>query len=482
MILIGYITSLLYGVLCLLASALLYKLGLPKKYTRKAVHILVGAEWFILYHLMGAGVHFLLVCLIFLAMLAIVYKGRLMPMIASDGENAPGTVYYAAAMTGVALVGCFVPEVMLPFGIGVMCTSVGDGFAGVVGQLVPKKYNPEIFGAKTVLGSLANFVASLASALALSAGYGMELDVWQCAMLALLSVELELVTGYGLDNISVTWGITALAYSFMYFANIGNYILPILATPLIVLFALWKKALTRGGIIAALILDVLVSLAFGNFGFLVLCAFFIGSIIVDKIKKHNKKSGRIDENAKGDCRDYMQVLANGLVPLISAIAFLATSNNVFIVPFAAGLAEAFADTAASGIGSLSGDAYDPFRRKKCVGGLSGGMTVVGTLASLVASLVIALLSLTLSRYGYGTREFAIVAFSGFLGAVFDSFLGSLVQVKYICESCGTVTEREQHCGAPTVKLSGVSFIDNDLVNIFSAAFSAIVATALVIIF
>ena len=59
-----------------------------------------------------------------------------MPMISSDSDNAPGTVYYALAMTGVSLVGCFIPEVMLPFGIGVMCTSIGDGFAGVIGQLI----------------------------------------------------------------------------------------------------------------------------------------------------------------------------------------------------------------------------------------------------------------------------------------------------------------------------------------------------------
>ena len=122
MILKGYIFGICYAVACLLLSLVLYKLGLPKKYTRKVVHILVGFEWVILYHYMGAGIHFLLVCILFLLLLAVAYKGQLMPMISSEGDNAPGTVYYAAAMTGVAIIGCFVPDVMLPFGIGVMCT------------------------------------------------------------------------------------------------------------------------------------------------------------------------------------------------------------------------------------------------------------------------------------------------------------------------------------------------------------------------
>ena len=44
MIIKGYLFSILYGIVCLGISLVLYKLGLDKKYTRKAVHILVGFE------------------------------------------------------------------------------------------------------------------------------------------------------------------------------------------------------------------------------------------------------------------------------------------------------------------------------------------------------------------------------------------------------------------------------------------------------
>jgi uncharacterized protein (TIGR00297 family) len=477
MILKGYLFGIGYALVCLLLSLSLYKLGLPKKYTRKVVHILVGFEWVILYHYMGAGVHFLAVCILFLLLLTVAYKGRLMPMISSDDDNAPGTVYYAAAMTGVSALGCFIPSVMLPFGIGVMCTSVGDGLAGVVGQAI-EKCNPKIFANKSLFGTLTNVVVSTCSAYVISSVYSLEIGIGACLLIGLLSAELEVITPYGLDNVTVTWGATALAFSFMYFADIWAYLVPIVFTPLIIIFAISKRALTTDGVIAAIVLDIAVSIAFGNSGFILLCVFFVGSIIIDKVKKHYKKEGRKEKTAKGDCRDYMQVLANGLPAFVFSIAFIITENPIFSIPFAASLAEAFADTAASGIGAFSRNTYDPFRMKKCERGLSGGMSVIGTLASLLAAISVSLIAYATGFFSGGTFAFVIVSVSAFLGAVFDSLLGSLLQVKFKCVACGTITEKSVHCGKVTAKHSGVKIIDNDTVNLISSSFAAILATLL----
>ena len=479
MILKGYLFGIGYALVCLALSLALYKLGLPKKYTRKVVHILFGFEWMILYHFMGAGVHFLAVCIIFLVLLTVAYKGKLMPMISSDSDNAPGTVYYAMAMTGVALVGCFIPEVILPFGIGVMCTSIGDGFAGVVGQAF-SKCNPRIFGNKSLLGTLTNVIASALSAYVISSVYSLEIGVFQCLIIGVLSAELEIVTPYGLDNISVTWGTTALAYSFMYFAGVGNYLIPVIFTPIIIIFALSKRALTVDGVVAAIVLDLVVSVAFGNKGFTILCVFFIGSIIIDKIKKHYKKQGRKDEFTKGDCRDYMQVIANGFSALVFSIAYILTKNDIFIIPFVASLAEAFADTAASGIGTFSKHTFDPFRMKKCEQGISGAMSVSGTLASLVAPVLMCTVAYAIGFSRHSIFVLAIIVVSAIFGATFDSLLGSLVQVKFKCQVCGAVTEGAEHCGKPTVKQSGIAVLDNDMVNLISSSFSAVTALLLVI--
>lgn len=479
MILKGYIFGIGYAFICLLISFIMYKLGVPKRYTRKVVHILVGFEWVILYHFLGAGIHFLTVCVIFLILLAIAYKGRLMPMISSEDDNAPGTVYYAVAMTGVAAVGCFVPEVMLPFGIGVMCTSFGDGLAGFVGQAI-RRYNPEIYGRKTLLGALTNFVISTACAAVISSVYSLELGFVNCIFIGILSTELELVTSRGLDNVSVTWGTTALAYGFMYFADVNAYLVPVIFTPLIVMLCVQKKALTSGGIIAAIVLDIAASIAFGNKGFIILCTFFTGSITVDKIKKHYKNQSR-NNDVKSECRNYMQVLVNGMIAFLCSISFIVTKNSIFAVPFVASLGEAFADTVASGIGTLSKRTYDPFRRQKCENGLSGGMSLIGTLSSFLAALIISVIAYCLGFNGFGFAEFVIVSLSAFLGGIFDSFLGSLLQIKYKCIVCGKITEREEHCDTQTVRYSGFAFIDNDIVNLLSCTFSAVLATVLVMV-
>lgn len=479
MILKGYIFGIGYAFICLLISFIMYKLGVPKRYTRKVVHILVGFEWVILYHFLGAGINFLTVCVIFLILLAIAYKRRLMPMISSENDNAPGTVYYAVAMTGVAAVGCFVPEVMLPFGIGVMCTSFGDGLAGFVGQAI-RRYNPEIYGRKTLLGALTNFVISIACAAVISSVYSLELGIVNCIFIGILSTELELVTSRGLDNVSVTWGATALAYGFMYFADVNAYLVPVVFTPLIVMLCVQKKALTSGGIIAAIVLDIAASIAFGNKGFIILCTFFVGSITVDKIKKHYKNQSR-NNDVKSECRNYMQVLVNGMIAFLCSISFIVTKNSIFAVPFVASLGEAFADTVASGIGVLSKRTYDPFRRQKCENGLSGGMSLIGTLSSFLAALIISVIAYCLGFNSFGFAELLIVTICAFLGGIFDSFLGSLFQIKYRCAECGKITEREEHCDTQTVRYSGFAFIDNDIVNLLSCTFSAVLATVLVMV-
>ena len=58
----------------------------------------------------------------------------------------------------------------------------------------------------------------------------------------------------------------------------------------------------------------------------------------------------VDREKRGDCRDAVQALANGLVAAICALLFFFTEEKLFVLAFVASLAEAFADTAASGVG------------------------------------------------------------------------------------------------------------------------------------
>lgn len=475
MIIKGYLFSILYVLVCLLVAMGVYKLGAPKHVTRKVVHILVGFEWVILYHFFGApSIHFLAVCVLFLILLLLEYKLSLVPMMSSDGDNAPGTVYYAAAMSAMALITLFVPNMIYPFGISVFCTSFGDGFAGLAGQAA-KRYNLKIWNSKSLVGSIVNFAVCFAVAFVFSRCYGFDLSVLNCIVIAALALELELFAGRGLDNILITLGVSFLTYSLMYFDQVWSYIVPILLTPLIIALALKKKTLTPMAVVSAVMMDVAVSIAFGNVGFVVLLIFFAGSILTDKFKKkRNKTKQNLLEES--NCRGISQVFANGFVAMLCAVLYSITSHRVLFVAFVAVMAEAFADTVASGIGSSAKHVYDIFRFEKCQGGVSGGVSVVGTLSSLFASFLLAAVPLCVGALN--AFEFLLVGCVGFVGGFFDSFLGSFVQAKYKCSVCGRVVEKPSHCSAPATHWRGIPFITNSAVNFLSTVFAALLAFAL----
>ena len=470
MIFKGYLFGVLYGLLCLALSLTVYKLGVPKKYTRKIVHILVGFEWVILNYFLGAGIHFFAVCIIFLALLIVEYRFKLMPMISSEGDNSPGTVYYAVAMSIVALVMCFNPNVMMPFGIGVFCTSVGDGLAAIFGQIL-RKYNPKIVGSKTLFGTVFCFIGCLVSILVLKHFYNLQVNLWQILYISILVVAIELVSTKGLDNIFITLSATFTAYGFMFIESFVNYLLPIIITPIILYVVLEKKILTRAGAAFAVILDAAVSISLGNFGFLILILFLSISVIVDRAKK--KKKNYTDENKKGSCRDVFQVAANGICGLICSVLFIIWRNPIFIVGYVASFAEALSDTVSSGIGVFAKKTVSILTFKKCEPGISGGISLIGTLSALLASLFLSFVPVLFGIFNLNT--FLICFICSFAGGIVDSLLGAVVQVKYRCAVCNKITEKSSHCHENTVYYRGIKFINNDVVNIASCIFSTVIS-------
>ncbi len=475
MIIKGYIFSILYVLICVAGALILHKIGVPKKYTRKFVHIFVGFEWVILNHFFGPSLHFTIVCILFTLLLAIDYKLKLVSAMSSDGDNAPGTVYYAIAMTVLSIVSLFEPRMMLPFGIAVFCTSFGDGLAGVLGQAV-KKHNPKVYGSKSIIGTLTNFFVCFFVPFAFGYFYDYPIELWHCLIIAIFAAEIELFVSKGLDNIVLTLSVALLSFLLAFYPVINGYLVAIMLTPLIIALAYSKKALTVGGIVLAVIMDIIITVSLGNFGFCVLVTFFLGSIIVDKIKKSRKKrkqNKNLDIEKRGDCRDVVQVFANGGIAMVAALCYFVSGERLFVFAFCASLCEAFADTVASGLGFFAKNTYDVFRFKRCESGLSGGMSLLGTFSSIVASSLVALVVFLFGEVD--TLGFVIILLSGFAGGVFDSMLGSVLQVKFKCPKCGRVVEREEHCGTKTEKYRGIRLVNNDTVNFFSTLFAAALA-------
>ena len=176
-------------------------------------------------------------------------------MIASDGENSPGTVYYGISMSVMAAAAMLDIKMMLPFGIAVFATSFGDGLAGFFGQMI-KKLNPRIYKNKSLIGLAVNFLATTGVVLAFMKIYAYDLTVWQAIAIGLFAAGVELICERGLDNIFVPLGVFLVLLLVQYNSFSSNYMIPIAATPFVIMFVNRSGALTRWATVSAVILDV----------------------------------------------------------------------------------------------------------------------------------------------------------------------------------------------------------------------------------
>jgi uncharacterized protein (TIGR00297 family) len=252
----------------------------------------------------------------------------------------------------------------------------------------------------------------------------------------------------------------------------------------------WKQALSRSGAAAAAIVGAVV---FGLGGWawgLLLVAFFVSSSLLSYFNPAGKAAVAAEKFDKGSRRDWAQVAANGgWVTLLALLMWQQPGPGLYAAMVGA-LATVTADTWATEIGTLS---RQPPRLvttgREVPPGTSGGITVLGTVASLAGSLFIGMLSYTLATLG-GAPLLAInplwlplVAMVGGVGGAFtDSLLGATVQRLYYCPRCNTETERVMHrCGTVTHPLRGWRWMDNDMVNFLSSVAGSVLALWLAIV-
>jgi uncharacterized protein (TIGR00297 family) len=265
----------------------------------------------------------------------------------------------------------------------------------------------------------------------------------------------------------------------------------------VVALVAWRaRSLTRSGAIAAFVVGTLTYGA-GTIGFtLILLAFFGSSVVLSRLGRARK--GALVDVGKHGARDALQVLANGGAATTCAVGFAFTHDVRWAVAFAGAYAAATADTWATEIGTLARQMPRSIVHFRPVAtGMSGGITLAGTLAEAGGALWIGLiapigvlLTYMLSGadfgisfngpaiFGVGMRELAIVPIAGIAGATVDSLLGATVQELWRCDVCDRVCETDPHvCGNPTRLVRGVRGFSNDVVNLVATAAGAAVAVA-----
>lgn len=233
-------------------------------------------------------------------------------------------------------------------------------------------------------------------------------------------------------------------------------------------------SLTGGGAAAATVIG---GLAFAGGGLLpavLLIVFFVTSSVLSRLGR-STKARVADRYEKGVRRDQGQVLANGGVAAILAVAYGVSGNTLALVALAGALAAVTADTWGTEIGVLA--RRSPIRLtdgRRVDRGTSGAVTVEGTLGSLAGSTLIGGLA------GWGTGGPTLggaVVLGGFVGAVADSLLGGTVQAMFECPACRKETERHPThvCGTPTRQIRGWFWLRNDAVNAIASLTGGVVA-------
>jgi uncharacterized protein (TIGR00297 family) len=235
-------------------------------------------------------------------------------------------------------------------------------------------------------------------------------------------------------------------------------------------------SLAKSGAYAAVLLGTIIfGLGGWKYGVLLLTFFITSSALSHSFKKY--KHGLDEKYSKGDERDTGQVFGNGGIPAIFAtLHFFFPFETWPWLGFAASLAAVNADTWATELGVLNPNPPRLITNFKVVEkGTSGGISLIGTLASLAGAALIGVLASLLGPQPASVPIGMIITVAGFAGALFDSFLGATVQAVYFCPK--DKKETEQHpthsCGAQTTRVRGWVWLNNDWVNVACGAFGVI---------
>ncbi len=364
-----------------------------------------------------------------------------------------------------------VPSLMISF--------LAGSLAKIFGMYFPIKNFNVTSDVKSIGGSLAFFTSAIAAILFLSANfsnYYLNTEVLfssylisVAVLVAFILTVFEVILSEGLDNLFVPVFCGFLLYVFLQAqdsALLLSFSLGAAIAFIIVVLSYYVKFLTISGSTATFLLASFI-FGFGGLKWSVpIMAFFILSSLLSKIRK--KVNDEVEKYfEKTGVRDHWQVVANGGIGGILVIINLIYPSELFYFIYVSSLAAVCADTWATEIGTMyKTKTYNILTFKQVDQGLSGGISLVGTLGGMLGAMIIAFSGL----YWIEINNVYFVLFiivSGVAGSSFDSVLGATIQAQFECVICGKLTEKEFHCNKITMHKKGFNWLNNDLVNLLA---------------
>jgi uncharacterized protein (TIGR00297 family) len=245
------------------------------------------------------------------------------------------------------------------------------------------------------------------------------------------------------------------------------------------LAAVLLKTIDGRGFLASVLVGIAIIYGGGFTWFVIVAVFFVLGVVFTLYKYgYKKKIGGAQE--KGGARNWPNILANGGVASAIALVNIYSPSATLAATFLGAVSASAADTAATELGLLNpGKPRLITNPTKSVSpGTSGGVSLFGFAGAFFASLVIGVMGFALDILQGIVTLVVLCAVGGVTGALMDSLLGALVQRRGFCTVCLKPTEALSHCGEHTKLTSGVTFIENNVVNVLATVTGAAVSLGL----
>lgn len=312
--------------------------------------------------------------------------------------------------------------------------AAGDAFSNLVGRRWKGRdlpYNPE----KSLGGLLTFCVTATAAAWVLLGWNGAaQTGITATTMLAFSFLAAALA---GLaesfpsvvdDNIAVCW-VSSLTLYLLFSAQQGELLPPAgswttaLAVNLgVLLLSRLVRWISGWGTVAGFVFGVLIFVAAGPVGYGLILSFLVLGSLTTRLGRQRKRAFGVEEANQGQ-RGLSNVLSNGLVPALLALAFFWVEGSWLKVAYCGAVATAAFDTVATEIGQWLGRSpVNPRTLRPVAVGTPGAVSLAGTAAGFGAALILAVLA-----WGFGWLPWLsipIIVAGALAGAWFESLAGS----------------------------------------------------------
>lgn len=461
-------------ILSIVISNLMVRLfKIPVEFTRKFVHVLAGVLASLAPVYFYSPILLLIIAGFFLIFNFWAIKRNLFPGLHGN-RHSYGIVYFP--LTYLILIFLFWNIDRRFILLGISLFAIPDALAAIVGETWRKNsFFTLINDKKSLPGTIMMLVSSFTLTL-IVLKYFFKID--QNLVLIAFEVSLfvsivETLSAKGSDNLFVPLSGAVLSYLLLGFE--GNQLRQFLTGELLALItavlSFYLRFLSLSG---SAMLFVLASLIFGLGGWMwsvPILTFFILSSLLSKMGKQTKQKFK-DTFEKSGVRDYAQVLANGGIGGILILFSALFPNNYWYKFYLLSIMISTADTWSTELGVLSKSKPRLITTFKSVEpGISGAISLVGTLGGLLGSSLILFTGLFFVQFNLNIILWLMV-FS-VIGNFLDSLMGATIQGQYQCQVCNKFTEKKNHCNQPTKIISGFRIVGNDSVNFFSNLFSII---------